>query len=870
MPANAMRAGAAYIELQARASQLANDVRTHAESSAKKFSESFAKVAKIGLAAAGVAGMAAFSGALENLNATSKLKAQLALTEEDSKRLGGIAGGLYAKAYGDSLGNVNDAIKSLMQSGVTSLNAPKAEIENLTKTTLNLSKAFDVDVAESANAAGQMIKTGMAKDGKEALDVITVAFQKFGKNGDDVLDTLGEYNVQFQRLGIGGPVAMGLINQGLQAGARNTDVVIDALKEFTIEATQGSDKVAKGWKDLGLNSDKMFKAIGKGGKDAQDAFTLTLDKLRGVEDPIKRGAIAVELFGTKAEDMGNSLYALDPSKAVATLGEITGAADKMGDNLRDNPQVQIEQFKRKIETFLTGKATELIPYLTKAGEAFAGLPGPVQAGAVAFGGLALAAGPVSTVVKGVTTTVSGVATVTGGAWRGVMNLAAGFNNSQAAASAFTGTMGTVGGAIRTGVNAVGSGLATMGRGALNLATSAGTAAVNVAVSMGQMVVNATVTAAQFVAQMAIMAAQAVANMARVAWTFTVQAAEATAKFLVSMVQTVAATVVQFGIMAAEAIVWAATMAAQWIIAMGPIGWVTAVIVALVALVIANWDTVKKWTGEAWDWVANKVKAVAQFLVDVFMNFTLPGLIIKHWDTIKNATTSAWNAVVDFVRGIPGAIVNFFVNWTLVGVVLSHWDRIKSGVVNAAQGLVSYVSQIPGMIINCFSSLGSSMYNVGMNVVKGIWNGIQSMGAWLRDSLIGFAKNMIPGPIAKALGIHSPSRLMRDKIGKFIPAGVVEGVKLGAPALQKVMANLVPVPTMPGIASFADDWSAPVKDMARELPDLRMSPPTIDPPARTRVYQGAATAPQVTVNAQTNANPAEIGRELAWVLRTAGR
>jgi hypothetical protein len=97
----------------------------------------------------------------------------------------------------------------------------------------------------------------------------------------------------------------------------------------------------------------------------------TLAKLRDIKDPIKQGAIATELFGTKAEDLGKALFALDPSTAVQSLGKVTGAADTLGDTLRDNSQVEIEEFKRRAEMFMTGKMAELIPFVTGVGSAFA-------------------------------------------------------------------------------------------------------------------------------------------------------------------------------------------------------------------------------------------------------------------------------------------------------------------------------------------------------------------------------------------------------------------------------------------------------------------------------------------------------------------
>ncbi|WP_225855252.1 hypothetical protein [Micromonospora noduli] len=47
-----------------------------------------------------------------------------------------------------------------------------------------------------------------------------------------------------------------------------------------------------------------------------------------MKDPVEQRAAAVALFGTKAEDLGDALYALDPSTAMAGLGDLAGATQR--------------------------------------------------------------------------------------------------------------------------------------------------------------------------------------------------------------------------------------------------------------------------------------------------------------------------------------------------------------------------------------------------------------------------------------------------------------------------------------------------------------------------------------------------------------
>ncbi|GGZ80238.1 hypothetical protein ACFOOM_07555 [Streptomyces echinoruber] len=271
-----------------------------------------------------------------------------------------------------------------------------------------------------------------------------------------------------------------------------------------------------------------------------------------------------------------------------------------------------------------------------------------------------------------------------------------------------------------------------------------------------------------------LAVAAVMSATRTAAAWAATAARMTAQFLVTVIRVAVTTAAQFALMAARAVIWAATMAAQWLIAMGPVGWVIAGVIALVALIVANWDKVKQYTLAAWNWVVAKLIWAKNLMVQAFLNFTLIGLIIKHWSTIKAKTVAAWNAVVAWVRGIPGKLYQAFLNWTLLGLVIKHWSAIKTATVRKATEMVAWVRGLPGRISRAMGSMGSLLVSKGRAVVQGLWSGISSMGSWIYNKLIGWAKSMIPGPIAKALGIASPSKVTTAQ-GRWIARGLIDGL-----------------------------------------------------------------------------------------------
>ncbi|MEU0306864.1 hypothetical protein, partial [Streptomyces cyaneofuscatus] len=252
-------------------------------------------------------------------------------------------------------------------------------------------------------------------------------------------------------------------------------------------------------------------------------------------------------------------------------------------------------------------------------------------------------------------------------------------------------------------------------------------------------------------------AAAVASAARTAAAWVGSALVSIGTWIAAVVRAAATAVVQFALMAARAVAWAVIMAAQWLIAMGPIGWVIAAVIGLAVLIIANWDKIKKWTAAAWTWVWSKIK----------------GTLIT--------------------------ILSFVTGWFIVKFFLNHWDRIKAGTTAKVNGLIAYVRGMPGRILAALASLGNLLHSKGVAVVQGLWRGISSMGGWLKGQLMSFARSMIPGPIAKALGINSPSKVTTAQgrwIGEGLGVGLLGTAKKVRAAAQKV-ADIVRKTMAPG-------------------------------------------------------------------------
>lgn len=68
-----------------------------------------------------------------------------------------------------------------------------------------------------------------------------------------------------------------------------------------------------------------------------------------------------------------------------------------------------------------------------------------------------------------------------------------------------------------------------------------------------------------------------------------------------------------------------------------------------------------------------------------------------------------------------------------------------------------------------------MGELGKDIVEGLWNGIKDMTSWIEDKISGFGEDVLDG-LKDFFGINSPSRVMRDEVGKFLPQGLAVGIK----------------------------------------------------------------------------------------------
>ncbi|MGW0920391.1 phage tail tape measure protein [Streptomyces sp. NPDC002755] len=659
------------------------------------------------LAALPVAALMAFSNGLDEIANRSKLAASMGLEGKDAEKAGSLAGDLYVSGFGESTAETGEIVKRVAQDLNMSVNS--VDFKPIASQAASLAKAFDQEIGPTTAAVGQMLKTGLAKNATEAMDILTRGFQSGANKADDLLDTVNEYGTQWRKFGLDGKVAMGLLSQGLKAGARDADVVADSIKEFSIRAIDGSATTAAGFKAIGLDADKMAARIAKGGSSATSALDETLDKLRQMPDKNKRAATAVQLFGTQAEDLGDALYSLDPSAATGALGKVEGAATKMANTLNNNAAAKWETFKRRLSYGATDMAAKTIT-------AFSGISNKVSP---IFSGLGQKAKPF---VDQFTQKLSGIWAVVG--------------PSLQQFSAY----------FRSDLIPVIQDLWAKAKPVLDLLWE--TFKTNL--DFIKLEIQGFILAVQFLWQ-----------------TF--------GSTILGTLKAVFATLMQ--------------------IITGALNIIRGIYNLFIGVFTGDWS--RAWQGikqifsGIWDVIAGVFRGVLLAITATFkivmagfkgvwnLAWSAVSSFFKGiWSRLSGYVSSGMNAMKGYASSGATAVKNFFIN---------GFNSLYNGAKAKLNAVITTVRGLPAKVKATLSGLPAEMLSIGQNIIAGIVNGIKNKLGDVMSAAQSIV-DKIPGPIKKAMGIHSPSRVMAE-IGKWITAGLVKGMLGGSKSVEATSKKL---------------------------------------------------------------------------------
>lgn len=234
-------------------------------------------------------------------------------------------------------------------------------------------------------------------------------------------------------------------------------------------------------------------------------------------------------------------------------------------------------------------------------------------------------------------------------------------------------------------------------------------------------------------------------------------------------------------------------------------------------------TIAKWSVETWEkaketgrnfltsiteWFQRLPERINQFINDSWNKVST--WASNMWNKAKETGMNFLNGIIQWFQQLPSRIYSWLT--TTINKVITFGNNMK----NKAQQIARDFST---WLINGVKDLPSKFSNIGKNIVQGVWNGIVGMKNWIMDKVSGFFSGILDG-VKSIFGIHSPSRVFRDEVGKWIPAGVEVGVEQGMPSLKRSvednMATLtdVEIPTIQATPRGFDNNNSEIIELLR--------------------------------------------------------
>lgn len=149
------------------------------------------------------------------------------------------------------------------------------------------------------------------------------------------------------------------------------------------------------------------------------------------------------------------------------------------------------------------------------------------------------------------------------------------------------------------------------------------------------------------------------------------------------------------------------------------------------------------------------------------------LLVALIQALPTIITTIVGAIPEIIGGILGALTDHLDDIIMAGVQL--FVALIENLPTIIVEIVKAVPQIVSGIVSAFGSLVGKLVEVGGNLIRGLWNGINDAAGWVLEKIKGFGKKILDG-IKNFFGIHSPSRLFHDVIGKNLMLGLGEGIE----------------------------------------------------------------------------------------------
>lgn len=201
-------------------------------------------------------------------------------------------------------------------------------------------------------------------------------------------------------------------------------------------------------------------------------------------------------------------------------------------------------------------------------------------------------------------------------------------------------------------------------------------------------------------------------------------------------------------------------------------------------------------------LADAIPKLVQFLPRIITTIVqtlttkMPQIIQMGITTLTNLIQGLTNALPQLVQMLPEIIRTIITTLTsnlpqIIQMGIQLLASLIEGIVKSLGNLGSAAWQIISTLLDELASLPSYMLSVGRDLVEGIWSGISNGTMWIKNKIKDWVGNVTKF-IKNLFGIHSPSSVMRDEVGKFLALGIGEGFTDEMKYVAKNMVAAVPM------------------------------------------------------------------------------
>ena len=188
-----------------------------------------------------------------------------------------------------------------------------------------------------------------------------------------------------------------------------------------------------------------------------------------------------------------------------------------------------------------------------------------------------------------------------------------------------------------------------------------------------------------------------------------------------------------------------------------------------------------------EYVPEIIRTIVQVLSD-----NLPMIVrmaIQIIVMLINGLTEALPQLMRFVPQIVSTIVKVIIQNlpTILKAGVQIIGELISGLGSMLGALANQAAQIGLTILQKVGEIPADMLKAGKNIVEGIWNGISNSLTWIKNKISGWVGNVTKF-IKNLFGIGSPSKVMRDEVGKWLPEGIALGFDNDMPFALADMKN----------------------------------------------------------------------------------